>query len=319
MHRFLTIGSVVVFITSLAINAYFFNSYVKTLGLVKSQKNYEENLQKYPFLASRTLMDKHGDFLLNFLDLREKLHQMADPLGDKIELYFEYLPTGTSIGINSGNNFFAASLFKLPVVMAYFRHKEKVTSAQDYKVKLTKDMLDNRFGDLWQKGEGYELDLNEAARLALEKSDNTAAKALGTVITQDDFDDVYLGVDVDLQIASEGAVMTTKKYSSILKALYFSAVLTREDSQTILDYLSHSEFNDKLVAGIPKDVTVAHKIGVIDEKSYMDCGIVYVPYRPYMLCMVSSGTEEEARVRMSRISKTIYEYVVSAKSPAPEN
>lgn len=315
MHRFFTIASIAVFVTSLAVNAYFFHSYVTTLELSKSQTNYQKALQKYSLISPRALQDKHGDFLLNFLDLRNKLHAIADPYGDAFGLYFEYLPTGTSIGINSNNNFFAASLFKLPVVMAYFRHKEEVPSAQDYKVKLTKDMLDDRFGDLWEKGEGYELDLDDAARLALEKSDNTAAKALGTVITQDDFDEVYLGVDVDLQIASEGAVMTPKKYSSILKALYYSAVLTRDDSQLILDYLTKSEFNDKLVAGIPPDVKVAHKIGVIEDKAYMDCGIVYVPYRPYSLCLVSQGTEDVARSRMSSISKTIYEYVVSAKSP----
>lgn len=315
MHRFFTISSIAVFVTSLAVNAYFFHSYVTTLELSKSQTNYQKALQKYALISPRALQDKHGDFLLNFLDLRNKLHSIADPYGDAFGLYFEYLPTGTSIGINSNNNFFAASLFKLPVVMAYYRHKEEVPSAQDYKVKLTKDMLDDRFGDLWEKGEGYELDLDDAARLALEKSDNTAAKALGTVITQDDSDEVYLGVDVDLQIASEGAVMTPKKYSSILKALYYSAVLTRDDSQLILDYLTKSEFNDKLVAGIPPDVKVAHKIGVIEDKAYMDCGIVYVPYRPYSLCLVSQGTEDVARSRMSSISKTIYEYVVSAKSP----
>lgn len=318
MHRLFISASIVVLALSIGINAYFFHDYVRTLDLVRSKQNYQDALKKYPLLAPRTLQDKHGDFLLNFLDLRSKLHQMVDPLGDKMELYFEYLPTGTSIGIDSENNFFAASLFKLPVVMAYFRHKERVPSIKNYNVKLNKEMLDDRFGDLWQKGEGYELDLDEAARLALVKSDNTAAKALGTVITQDDFDDVYLGVDVDLQIASEGAVMTTKKYSSILKALYYSAVLTRGDSLTILKYLSQSEFNDKLVAGIPKDVVVAHKIGVIDEKSYMDCGIVYVPSRPYILCMVSRGSEEEARTRMSGISKTIYGYIVSAKSPVQQ-
>lgn len=315
MYRIFVISSVVVFILSLAINAYFFNSYIRTLDMVTSQRRYSDALKKYSLLAPRTLQDRHGDFLLNFLDLRRKLHVMADPLGDNMELYFEYLPTGTSLGINSGNNFFAASLFKLPVVMAYYRHKERITSTKDYTVRLTKDMLDDRFGDLWQKGEGYELDLDDGARLALVKSDNTAAKALGTVITQDDFDDVYLGVDVDLQIASEGAVMTTKKYSSILKALYYSAVLTRGDSQTILDYLSQSEFNDKLVAGIPKDVVVAHKIGVIDEKSYMDCGIVYIPRRPYILCMVSRGNEDEARNRMKSLSKIIYDYVLNAQSP----
>lgn len=319
MHRFFVVSSVIVFLVSLAINAYFFHQFVTTYDLAKSQQNYQNALRKYPHLAASTLQDNHGDFLLNFLDLRSKLHQMADPMGDNIELYFEYLPTGTSIGINSGNNFFAASLFKLPVVMAYYRHKEQVPFEGDYKVRLTTDMLDNRFGDLWQKGVGYEINLDEASRLALEKSDNTAAKALGAIITQDDFDDVYLGVDVDLQIASEGAVMTAKKYSSILKALYYSSVLTKDDSEKILGYLTHSDFNDKLVAGIPKNIVVAHKIGVIDQQYYMDCGIIYAPFRPYILCMVSKGSEDDARQRIGSISKTIYNFVVNAKSPPQGN
>jgi beta-lactamase class A len=254
MHRFFNISSVVVFIASLTINAYFFNSYVRTLELVKNQRAYQTALKKYPLLAPHTLQGKHGDFLLNFLDLRSKLHQMIDPLGDKVELYFEYLPTGTSIGINSGNNFFAASLFKLPVVMAYYRHKESLPSTKRYKVVFSKEMLDDRFGDLWKKGEGYELDLDDAARLALQKSDNTAAKALGTVITQDDFDTVYLGVDVDLQIASEGAVMTAKKYSAILKALYYSQCLQENIHKRFLITLHRQNLVISLLPAFRKEL-----------------------------------------------------------------
>ncbi|MBP7007110.1 MAG: serine hydrolase, partial [Candidatus Pacebacteria bacterium] len=111
-----------------------------------------------------------------------------------------------------------------------------------------------------------------------------------------------------------GAILTPKNYSSILKALYFSAVLGKESSSEILSYLANSKFNDKLVAGIPPDITVAHKIGdFIDketgEKAYMDCGIVYLPRRPYVLCMVSEGDEIIARQRMSNLSKKIYEYI----------
>ena len=275
---------------------------------------YRQYLAKYRFLSPRVLAEIHSDFLLNFLNLRDNLHQKIDPLKDNFALYFEYLPSGTSIGINSGNEFFAASLFKLPVVMAYLRHKENINSKNDIKVRLTSDMLDNRFGDLWKKGEGYEIGLDEAARLSLEKSDNTAAKALGAAITQKDFDDVYRGIDINLQMNDKGTVMTAKNYSSILKALYFSAVLTRDDSETILSYLTKSDFNDKLTAGVPSDITVAHKIGVIDNESYMDCGIIYIPKRPYILCMVSKGTEDEARNRMSSVSKAIYDYVKNTKS-----
>lgn len=305
-----------VFVLSLAVNIYLLGTRSRNSGAQRNQPRFQVALKEYPLLSPRVLMNTHSDFLLNFLALRNSLHQKIDPLKDDFALYFEYLPTGTSIGINSVSEFYAASLFKLPVVMAYFRRKELAHETRDMKVKLTKQMLDNRFGDLWQKGEGYEIGLDEAAQLALEKSDNTAGEALGAGITQDAFDDVYEGIDIDLKITNNGAVMTAKNYSSILKALYFSAVLTKEDSQKILSSLTKSDFNDKLVAGIPNGVLVAHKIGVIDEKSYMDCGIVYVPNRPYVLCMVSKGTEQQAIERMSSVSRMVYEYVDSAKSPS---
>ncbi len=307
---------VVILILSIVINIYLFSKRNIAGEIIKSEERFQNDVQTYQFLSPRIFRETHPDFIFNFLDLRAALHLKLDPLGDDFGMYFEYLPNGTSININAGNEFIAASLFKLPVVMAYYRHKERA-GEKDRKVKLTKEMLDNRFGDLWMKGEGYEISLNEAARMALVKSDNTAAEALGAVITQQDFDDVYEGLDIDLQIASSGAVMTARNYSSILKSLYYSAVLTKEDSEEILNYLTQSEFNDKLVAGIPSGVTVAHKIGVIDGASYRDCGIVYVPSRVYILCMISQGTEQQARDRMSSVSKMVYDYVSSAKSLRP--
>lgn len=263
MRRILLIVLASILVLSLTANIYLLSS-SKSSRAQRNQPRFQKAIKEYPLLSPRVLVNNRADVILNFLSLRNSLHQKVDPLKDNFALYFEYLPTGTSIGINSSSEFYAASLFKLPVVMAYFRRKELTHETRDIKVRLTKQMLDNRFGDLWQKGEGYEIGLDEAAQLALEKSDNTAAEALGAFITQDAFDDVYEGIDIDLEITSSGAVMTAKNYSSILKALYFSAVLTKEDSQKILSYLTKSEFNDKLVAGIPGGVTVAHKIGVID-------------------------------------------------------
>lgn len=285
----------------------------------ESSRQFQNNIAEYPYLSPRILRERKNDFIFNFLDLRADLRNKVVEFNDEFALYFEYLPTGTSIAINSNREFFAASLFKLPVVMAYFRHKEKSNSKNDMKVILTEEMIDDRFGNLWKKGVGYEISLDEAAKLTLTKSDNTAANALIKAIDQEDFDDVYQGLDIDIQVASQGAIMTAKNYSSILKALYFSAVLTKEDSQQILKYLTESEFNDKLVAGVPSGVPVAHKIGVLNKDSYRDCGIVYVPNRPYLLCMIALGNEAKASERMSEISRLVYEYVSTAENAIVKN
>lgn len=276
---------------------------------IEDSAEVAESSKKYPLLAKRILNEFPNDLLINFLGLRSKTKEITQQYDGKFAMYFEYLPTGTSIGINEKDEFFAASLFKLPVVMAYFRDKEQNKITIDRKVKIKPDEIDDRFGTLYQKGAGYEISLDEAARLAIVDSDNTAAKVLGPYISADDFKDVYDAIDIDLKLTDKGAVLTAKHYSSILKALYFAAVLTKDDSQTVLSYLTQSEFTDKLAAGIPLDVPVAHKIGVIEGEAYMDCGIVYVPRRPYLLCMISKSDEKTAQDRMKLISKTVYDFV----------
>ena len=280
-----------------------------------SNKNDEfAHVQKrFPYLSKRILQEFPQDILINFLDLRQTLRSQIDPFGNGFGVYFEYLPTGTTIGINEKEEFHAASLFKLPVVMAYYHTKDRTNNQNDTELTLKSNQLDNQFGNLWQKGAGYKLKASDAVWLALTESDNTAAKAIVPLIDKQDFNAVYEGLDIDLQSDKEGAILTAKNYSSILKALYFSSVLSKESSEEILDILTKTKFPDKLAAGIPADIPVAHKIGDYnDEKgneAFMDCGIVYVTRRPYILCMLSVSDEQTARERMQAVSKTIYDYI----------
>lgn len=287
----------------------------------KSENSKKINIasleSKYPYLSKRILMEFPQDVLISFLELRYALRKETSSYGSSFGLYFEYLPTGTSININGNNEFYAASLFKLPVVMAYYKHKEKNGDKHDSELTLTQDMIDKDFGNLWKKGVGYKLNASDAVDLAIKESDNTAAKALVPLINKEDFDSVYEGLDIDLNSDNNGALLSAKNYTSILKALYFSSILNRDDSNLILEKLTKTKFPDKLVAGIPPEIPVAHKIGdYSDEKgneAFMDCGIVFVPKRPYTLCMLSVSDEQEARIRMQKISKIVYEFVSSTE------
>ncbi len=275
---------------------------------------YEKLQEKYPHLSRRILQEYPVDILINFLDLRTRLRSEVEPYGDSFGFYFEYLPTGTSIGVNEKTEFHAASLFKVPVVMAYYRQRERLDMDSDPEIEIKEEYLDNEFGTLYRKGAGHKIKMSEAVRLALEESDNTAAKLIASNVQELDFNDVYGGVDIELLTDEDGAIMTAKNYSSVLKSLYFSAVLEKDSSEEILNYLSNSKFNNKLVAGVDPDITVAHKIGdFIDKetgaKAYMDCGVVYYPRRPYLLCMVSRTDEETAKSRMSYVSKIIFDYI----------
>lgn len=284
---------------------------------ITSSHDFVSAQQKYPLLSKRVLQEFPQDVLVNFLDLRGELRKEVAPYGNSFGFYFEYLPTGTSIGVNEKNEFHAASLFKLPVVMSYYHYKDRLGRKEDLEITITKDMIDKQFGDLWKKGPGYKLKASEAVKLALEESDNTAARSLVPLIDEKDFEAVYQGLDIDLSSDNNGAILTAKNYTSILKALYFSAVLQKDSSETILDYLTKTKFPDKLAAGVPSHVMVAHKIGDYNDdkgnEAFMDCGIIYLTRRPYALCMLSIGDEQMARERMQAVSKTIYDYVSSVE------
>lgn len=313
MTRFKVLLSIVLAV-SLIVNIWFLFLY-KPEGkkqLIHDVLTSEE--RKYPLISKRVLLEYPNDLLINFLPLREKLRQEVGGYNkerDTFAMYFEYLPTGTSIGIEEKTDFTAASLFKIPIIMAYYHKKERLDIHDDPTVTIKPEDIDHDFGTLWQKGAGAEVNMKEAVNRAIIDSDNTAIKLVSKQIDEEDFNAVYAGLDIDLMLQNDTVVINAKQFSSLLKALYFSSMLNKEDSQEILDLMTKTRFTDKLPAGVPQGILVAHKIGTLtkDNKMFMDCGVVYVPRRPYLLCMISVTDESTARERMKYISKTVYDYV----------
>jgi len=106
--------------------------------------------------------------------------------------------------------------------------------------------------------------------------------------------------------------INVKTLSNMFIALYNSTYDSLEDSGTILAYLTQSPFNDRIVAGVPASVKVSHKIGEnASDKTYSDCGVVYAPNRPYVLCVGSSGADKATATKfMAEVSGAAYQYVI---------
>jgi beta-lactamase class A len=297
--------------------------YFQSWGEVNQRKTHSSTnspIKKYPLISRGALVDKLSDRIIKFMPLRNHLRQVTSAYGDRFGFYFEYLPTGVSLGRNDRLEFNYVSLVKVPLVMAYYDQLEdKKKDTSDVVVTIKPEEIDSRFGTLWKKGSGSRISLEEAIRLALVESDNTAALVIADNISEDNIKNVYNSLDLDMPLPKENGQIniSPRTYASILKALYFSSIVNRDHSEKILDLLTKTPFNEYLVAGIPKNITVAHKIGISKGEFYHDCGIVYVPQRPYLICLMTQTTEDNAKEQMKTVSKIVYDYVTTAQYTNP--
>ncbi len=73
------------------------------------------------------------------------------------------------------------------------------------------------------------------------------------------------------------------------------------------------------MAGLPNNVAVSHKYGeyvttgdnTINAVELHDCGIIYQPNNPYLLCIMTQGKDQSDLASIiASVSKVVYEEVV---------
>ncbi|MFH0969030.1 MAG: serine hydrolase [Patescibacteria group bacterium] len=283
----------------------------------------QENMQKkYPLLSKRIFATNPNDIVINFIPLREALNEYVGKQEDKVGVYFEYLPSGISIGVNDREEVKLASLSKVPLVMSIFKKIEQGKLSLNDILVVKKENLDQEFGTLWEKGEGTNLSVEELVRLSLAESDNTAYYTLSDQLTGQEIDEVYKNLDIPMNQEEKDSkvypLVSPKNYSSIFRSLYLSSFLSEENSNRILEILTKTAFKDKIPAGVPENISIAHKVGVFAQEDtsqdvFIDCGIVYVPERPYILCVFVLDTDKKAQEHIALISKMVYSYLTRVK------
>ncbi|HEY8742135.1 MAG TPA: serine hydrolase, partial [Chloroflexota bacterium] len=90
--------------------------------------------------------------------------------------------------------------------------------------------------------------------------------------------------------------------------LYQGKLANATDTDQMLQYLTHTAFHDRIPAGVPADVVVAHKIGTqINVEN--DVALVALPGRPYILSIFAKDVTEEDAVPVEQaISRAVYQF-----------
>ncbi len=244
----------------------------------------------------------------DLLSLKQKVRALIDakkrqPGISHVSLYYRDLNNGPWIGIDERASFSPSSLLKVPLMMAIL--KEAETNPRILQRKLTYlDPVDsNSFENIKplkavERGRSYTID--DLIYFTVVHSDNNAYLLLLKNFPQDKLIKVYTELGVDVPYDSKGEdFMTVKEYASFFRILFNASYLNREMSIKALKLLSAANYKGGIVAGVPSSVGVVHKFGErslgpnAETKQLHDCGIVYYPDHPYLLCVMTRGSSFE--------------------------
>ncbi len=232
-----------------------------------------------------------------------------------VAVYFRDLNNGPTFGMRQEDEFFPASLLKVPVMMAYYHWSEEELTLLQEKIlyEAPKDfgvMTTIKPREELREGQMYTVE--ELVRRMIVYSDNQALGLLTSRLPLEKMKDLFtmLGVGDDV-LSDPDAKLTVKEYAAFFRILFNSSYLSRENSEKALTLLASTDYHDSLPAGVPEGIPVAHKFGEAGtgdvERQLHDCGIVYFPNHPYLACIMTRGHDTEMlKDVIQRISQFMY-------------
>lgn len=248
-----------------------------------------------------------------------------------ISLYFRDLNNGPWFGIGEDASFAPASLLKVPLAIAYYKHAE--SNPGFIQKTVTYKGPDPSWPNVQQTilpkqtltvGQTYSME--ELVKRMLAYSDNQSYYLLFTNIQMDDLVKVYddFGLNINGSSETDGSIVTVKNYSSFFRMLFNASYLNQADSEKVLSFLAETDFQDGLVGGVPEQTAVAHKFGERELGDSQldqihDCGIVYYPQHPYLLCVMTKGTNiQDEENAIKQLSSAVYTQVNAQNKDSSE-
>jgi beta-lactamase class A len=240
----------------------------------------------------------------------------------KISYYFRDLDSAEWIGHNEDEAYLAASLAKVPIMIAYYKIAEYNPEILKKRLLFNSDIDQNK-KEFYQpptsleKGKYYSVE-ELINRMIIHSGNNSFQLLLGQV-HPDILVKIYLDLDLSISTDELKNFISPKSFSTLWRALYNASYLDKEHSNKALELLTKAEFKSGIVARIPHNVSVAHKFGErtelnpdksIASRQLHDCGIIYYPDHPYLLCIMTEGLEfSQLEQVLQELSYETYQYV----------
>lgn len=243
--------------------------------------------------------------------IKEDVQKITKDKKGFYSIYYKNLKTNESFGIDESQLETGASVNKLPIIAVLYYLDSVGKLKLDERITIQKDdVQDYGTGSIRYQKMPQTYSLRNLAKLALKESDNTAAHVL----------EIKIGEENVQKLADSWGLMQTDMVNNkttvydmaiLFEKIYKGKVADPANSKELLEFMTSTDFEDRLTKGLPKDVKIYHKTG--DGEGFIhDLGIIETSNGAYYLGVMTSDIgdrEEETKNTIAEISKKIFESI----------
>ncbi len=231
---------------------------------------------------------------------------IANHKATNISVYFRDFNQVNWIGVNIADQYDPASMLKVATLIGVLHTSENFPPLLSGKITMTPSLINpvseqDFYPPARPAQAGHTYTVEDLLQKMITESDNDSNSLLIKYIGVDTFTQVFSDLNVPIPSTTNG--VTIQEYSHFFRVLYNATYLTLPDSEKALQLLSQTTFTQGLVAGVPSGTVVSHKFGEKTSsdtalspdaplvRELHDCGIVYYPNHPYIICVMTRGSD----------------------------
>ncbi len=239
--------------------------------------------------------------------LEAKVKSMVSTFPGKYGITFVNLATGERFGVNDTQEYIAASTSKFPMNVLLWKRIAAGEIDPESILVYKKEDFESGTGIIQKDPFGTEYSVRTTSRYSIIHSDNCGINMIIRLL------DI---VDIRQYLRDLGGVVEYGKthrscpadMANVAVDLYRFYYDNPAVAGELIDYLEHTNWNERINGLLPKEVRVAHKIGN-QTRTANDVGIVFAS-EPYVLSVMTENVDFDAACRnIAKLSKMIYDHM----------
>lgn len=243
----------------------------------------------------------------NLGDLEKKVRTLVGTFPGTYGVTFVNLSTGERFGVNDTQEYIAASTSKFPMNVLLWKRIAAGEIDPESTLVYLKEDFESGTGIIQNQPFGTEYSVRTTSRYSVIHSDNCGINMIIRLLSIEDIRQYLreLGGVVEYGKTHRSCPADMANVAVDLYRFYEENPAVAGE---LIDFLEHTDWNDRINGLLPKDVRVAHKIGN-QTRTANDVGIVFA-HQPYVLSIMTDKVDFDAACRnIAKLSKMIYEHL----------